>query len=119
MAQDPLSRVFAALADPTRRDILMRLRDGARSVGDLAEPYDMSMPAVSKHLRVLEAAGLIERRRDAQRRESVLRPDALAPAADWVQAAALVWQNRLDRLETHLRASANSATPVVSKGPPS
>jgi DNA-binding transcriptional ArsR family regulator len=103
MATDPLSTTFAALADPTRRAILARLLTGERSVGDLAEPFDMSLPAVSKHLRVLERAGLIARGRDAQRRPCRIEAGPLKQVVDWAEQYRHVWEERLDRLDEYLR----------------
>jgi DNA-binding transcriptional ArsR family regulator len=100
---DPLDATFAALADPTRRAILARLASGERSVSELAEPFEMSLPAVSKHLRVLERAGLIARRRDAQRRPCRLDAGPLKDVADWAERYRHVWEDRLDRLGTYLQ----------------
>ena len=102
MAMDQLSSTFAALADPTRRAILARLATGECSVTELAEPFDMSMPAVSKHLRVLERAGLIARRREAQWRPCRLEPGPLKDVADWAERYRSIWEQRLDRLEAYL-----------------
>jgi DNA-binding transcriptional ArsR family regulator len=100
---DQLSTTFAALADPTRRAILARLASGECSVTELAEPFEMSMPAVSKHLRVLERAGLIERRRSAQLRPSRLRAVALKDAAEWLDTYRAFWEAGFDRMEQRLR----------------
>ena len=102
MAIDHLSSTFAALADPTRRAILARLATGECSVTELAEPFEMSMPAVSKHLRVLEKAGLIARRREAQRRPCRLEPGPLKDVADWAERYRSIWEQRFDRLEAFL-----------------
>ena len=102
MPPDTLSATFAALADPTRRAILSRLLTGERSVSELAEPFDMSLPAVSKHLRVLERAGLIGRRRDAQWRHCRLEPGPLKDVADWAERYRHIWEQRLDRLDAYL-----------------
>src|SRR6187200_1422390 len=102
MVTDHLSTTFAALADPTRRAILARLATGERSVGELAEPFDMSLPAVSKHLKVLERAGLITRGRDAQWRPCRLEPRPLKGAADWLEHYRVFWEQSLDRLEGYL-----------------
>ncbi len=102
MAIDHLSSTFAALADPTRRAILARLATGECSVTELAEPFEMSMPAVSKHLRVLEKAGLIARRREAQRRPCRLEPGPLKDVADWAERYRSIWEQRFDRLEAYL-----------------
>jgi DNA-binding transcriptional ArsR family regulator len=103
MATDQLSTTFAALADPTRRAILARLATGEYSVTELAEPFEMSMPAVSKHLRVLERAGLIVRGREAQWRPCRLEPAPLKQVADWAERYRAIWEQRLDRLETYLQ----------------
>jgi DNA-binding transcriptional ArsR family regulator len=103
MAVDQLSTTFAALADPTRRAILARLASGECSVTELAEPFDMSMPAVSKHLRVLERAGLIARGREAQWRPCRLQPAPLKEVADWAERYRAIWEQRLDRLDTYLQ----------------
>ena len=102
MPFDQLSTTFAALADPTRRAILARLASGECSVTELAEPFEMSMPAVSKHLRVLEKAGLIARRREAQRRPCRLEPGPLKDVADWAERYRSIWEQRFDRLEAYL-----------------
>jgi DNA-binding transcriptional ArsR family regulator len=103
MATDQLSTTFAALADPTRRAILARLATGECSVTELAEPFDMSLPAVSKHLGVLERAGLIARGRDAQWRPCRLEPGPLKEVADWAERYRVIWEQRFDRLDTYLR----------------
>jgi DNA-binding transcriptional ArsR family regulator len=100
---DPLSTTFAALADPTRRAILARLASGECSVTELAEPFEMSMPAVSKHLRVLERAGLIARRREAQWRPCRIEAGPLKEVADWTEHYRSTWEDRLDRLDTYLQ----------------
>jgi DNA-binding transcriptional ArsR family regulator len=97
-----LNTTFTALADPTRRAILARLAAGERSVSDLAKPFDMSLPAISKHLKVLERAGLIVRRRDAQRRPCRLQAEPLKEAARWIEDYRHLWEERLDRLEAYL-----------------
>ena len=102
MATDHLTATFAALADPTRRAILARLSTGQCSVTELAEPFDMSLPAVSKHLRVLERPGLIARGREAQWRPCRLRPAPLKEVSDWVEHYRWLWEQRLDRLDTYL-----------------
>jgi DNA-binding transcriptional ArsR family regulator len=103
MPADQLSATFAALADPTRRAILARLVSGECSVTELAEPFDMSMPAVSKHLRVLEHAGLIARGREAQWRPCRIEAAPLEQAADWIEQYRHVWEARLDRLGDYLQ----------------
>jgi len=103
MQADRLSATFAALADPTRRAILARLALGEASVTELAEPFDMSFPAVSKHLKVLERAGLIARGRHAQWRPCRIEPKALKGVDDWLGRYRLLWEERLDRLDHYLR----------------
>ncbi|HTN04359.1 ArsR/SmtB family transcription factor [Planctellipticum variicoloris] len=102
-ATDSLSAVFAALADPTRRAILARVAEGEASVTELAKPFKMSLPAVSKHLKVLERAGLIARGREAQWRPCRLEAKPLQEVADWVGQYRQFWEERLDRLEDYLR----------------
>ena len=101
---DQLSVVFGALADPTRRAILARLASGEATVTELAAPFAMSMPAVSKHLKVLERAGLISRGRSAQWRPCRLEAAPLADVAEWVQTYRRFWEGSFDRLDEHLRA---------------
>jgi DNA-binding transcriptional ArsR family regulator len=103
MNTDQLSATFAALADPTRRAILARLASGECSVTELAAPFDMSMPAVSKHLRVLERARLITRGREAQWRPCRLEPAPLKEVCDWAERYRAIWQQRFDRLDTYLQ----------------
>jgi DNA-binding transcriptional ArsR family regulator len=103
MPADHLSTTFAALADPTRRAILARLSSGAVSVTDLAEPFDMSLPAVSKHLKVLERAGLITRSRDAQWRPCSLEGARLKEVSDWLEHYRRFWEQSFDRLDEYLR----------------
>ena len=103
MPADHLSTTFAALADPTRRAILARLLSGECSVTELADPFDMSLPAVSKHLRVLERAGLITRRREAQWRHCRVDAGPLKDVADWTEHYRHLWEARLDRLDTYLQ----------------
>lgn len=100
---DQLSATFAALADPTRRAILAKLTAGEASVTALAEPFDMSMPAISKHLKVLERAGLIARSRDAQWRPCHLEPAPLKEVADWIEHYREFWEQSFDRLDAYLR----------------
>lgn len=102
MSPDRLSLTFAALADPTRRAILARLTTGQVSVTELAEPHDMSLPAISKHLRVLERSGLIERSRDAQWRPCKLKAAPIKEAVDWMEQYRQHWEQSLDRLEEYL-----------------
>ena len=103
MSLDQLSATFAALADPTRRAILARLTSGEASVTELAEPFDMSMPAISKHLKVLERAGLVARSRDAQWRPCRLEPAPLKEIATWVESYRRFWDESFDRLDEYLR----------------
>jgi DNA-binding transcriptional ArsR family regulator len=109
MATDQLSTTFAALADPTRRAILARLADGEATVNELARPFPISVQAVSKHLRVLEHAGLIERGRTAQLRPSRLRGAALKEAADWLDDYRGFWEASFDRLDRRLQSDENRA----------
>jgi DNA-binding transcriptional ArsR family regulator len=109
MATDQLSTTFAALADPTRRAILARLADGEATVNELARPFPISVQAVSKHLRVLEHAGLIERGRTAQLRPSRLRGAALKQAADWLDDYRGFWEAGFDRLDRRLQSDDNRA----------
>jgi len=103
MSPDSLSITFAALADPTRRAILARLASGTASVTELAEPFNMSMPAISKHLKVLENASLIERGREAQWRPCQLAAEPLKDAADWLEHYRPFWEQSFDRLNKYLR----------------
>jgi DNA-binding transcriptional ArsR family regulator len=100
---DQLSTTFAALADPTRRAILARLAEGEATVNELAEPFPMTLQAVSKHLKVLERAGLVARDRRAQLRPSRLQGEALKDAADWLARYRAFWDGSFDRLDDHLR----------------
>jgi DNA-binding transcriptional ArsR family regulator len=103
MQPDRLSSTFAALADPTRRAILARLALGQASVKDLSSPFDMTQPAISKHLRVLERAGLIEQGRNAQWRPRRLRAEPLREVADWVSQYRRHWEDSFERLDAYLR----------------
>ena len=103
MPADRLSATFAALSDPTRRAILARLASGETSVTELAEPFDMSLPAVSKHLKVLERAGLILRGREAQWRPCRIEPRALKEVDDWLERYRRFWEQSFDRLDDYLR----------------
>ena len=105
---DPLSQTFSALADPTRRAILARLASGAATVGELAEPFEMSLPAVSRHLKVLIDAGLIERHVDAQWRRCELRGEGMRAAADWIEFYRRFWETQFDRLDAFLKRTAPS-----------
>src|SRR6266704_2916765 len=102
-ASDPVSTTFAALADPTRRAILARLASGEASVTELAEPFQMSLPAVSKHLKVLERAGLISRSRDAQWRPCRLQAGPLKDADEWIERYRRHWEESFDRLDSYLQ----------------
>jgi DNA-binding transcriptional ArsR family regulator len=100
---DQLSQTFSALADPTRRAILSRLSRGEQSVMELAKPFDMSLPGISKHLKVLERAGLIQRGREAQWRPCKLKADRLKEVAEWVESYRKFWEESFDRLEVYLQ----------------
>jgi len=100
---DPLSATFAALADPTRRAILARLATGEATVTELAAPFDLSLPAISKHLKVLQRAGLIEQGRQAQWRPCRLKPERLHEVADWIGQYRRHWEESFDRLDDYLR----------------
>jgi DNA-binding transcriptional ArsR family regulator len=109
MPADQLSATFAALADPTRRAILARLAEGDATVKELAAPFSVSLPAISRHLKVLERAGLIERGRAAQARPSSLRVEPLDHATEWMEIRRATWERRMDRLDRHLEE--------IQKGP--
>ena len=111
MATDRLSVIFAALADPTRRAILARLTEGDATVTELAEPFDISLPAISRHLKVLEAAGLISRSRSAQWRTSSLEVAPLQEATEWMERYRRFWDTNLDRLDAHLKALQQQQAP--------
>jgi DNA-binding transcriptional ArsR family regulator len=102
-AADRLSLTFAALADPTRRRILASLCSGETCVTDLAQPFSMTLPAITRHLKVLEKAGLITRRRDAQWRPCQLRAEPLKDAGEWIESYRRFWERRFDRLDSYLR----------------
>jgi DNA-binding transcriptional ArsR family regulator len=102
MKTEELDKTFAALADPTRRAILERLMEGDATVAEIGRPFDMSMPAISKHLKVLEHAGLISRDREAQKRPSHLEVERLREATEWMERYRQIWEARLDRLEVQL-----------------
>src|SRR5450432_272674 len=110
-APDRFDVVFAALSDSTRRSIVLRLADGEATVLELAEPFPISLPAISRHLKVLEHAGLISRGRDGQRRPCRLRAEPLAEIAAWATHTHAAWEQRLDRLDSHLRRSRSRPTP--------
>ena len=111
MTADHLSATFAALADPTRRAILARVATGETSVSELARPFDMSLPAISKHLKVLERAGLILRGREAQWRPCRLKAEPLKDAARWIDSYRQHWEHRLDRLDAYLHELHAKGTP--------
>ena len=115
LSSDRLSLTFAALADPTRRAILARLTSGQASVTDLAEPHAMSLPAISKHLRVLERSGLIERSRDAQWRPCRLKAEPMKQAVDWLENYRRHWEESFDRLEAYLQELQAKKTPTSKK----
>ncbi len=106
-APDRFDVVFAALSDPTRRSIVRRLADGEATVLELAEPFPISLPAISRHLKVLEQAGLISRSRDGQRRPCRLRPEPLVEIAAWAEHTRAAWEQRLDRLDAHLQIASD------------
>jgi DNA-binding transcriptional ArsR family regulator len=120
MAPDRFDVVFAALSDPTRRSIVGRLAAGEATVLELAEPFPISLPAISRHLKVLEQAGLISRGRDGQRRPCRLRPEPLVEIAAWAEHTRAAWEQRLDRLDAHLRRASDrpaSPSPSTSEKP--
>lgn len=112
-----LSAVFGALADPTRRAILARLSQGDAPVKDLAEPFELSGPAITKHLKVLERAGLISRSRDGQQRPCRLEPRALEPAADWMEQFRAMWEDQLDRLDEYLKSLGHPEKKTTGRKP--
>jgi len=118
VATDHLSATYAALADPTRRAILARLALGEASVTELAQPFQMSMPAVSKHLKVLERAGLIARGREAQWRPCRLQPEPLKDAAAWLEHYRRFWDERFERLKSYLAEVQQKAAAAPEKGSP-
>ena len=115
MAADQLSSTFAALADPTRRAILSRLTSGEASVTELAEPFDMSLPAVTKHLKVLQRAGLITQSREAQWRPCRLEAKPMREAAEWMEPYRQHWEQRFDRLHEYLREVTHKGARRVRK----
>ncbi|QDU53834.1 ArsR/SmtB family transcription factor [Aeoliella mucimassa] len=115
MVTDSLSSTFSALADPTRREILLHLASGEATVNELAEPFELSLPAISKHLKVLERAGLIERTRDAQRRPCKLDPAPLKVASDWIAQYRQMWEDRFDRLDDYLQELQKAKQPPRKK----
>jgi DNA-binding transcriptional ArsR family regulator len=114
--EDELSRTFAALADPTRRAMLARLAQGEATVNELAEPFDMSLQAISKHLKVLERAGLITRGRAAQWRPSRLEVAPLENATDWIERYREIWRDRFDRLDEEIQRLKTESEQQPSKG---
>jgi DNA-binding transcriptional ArsR family regulator len=108
MTVDSLSNTFAALADPTRRAILVRLSKGEATVNQLAEPFDISLQAVSKHIKVLETAGLVSRGREAQFRPCYFEPEPFEVAADWIVRNRQIWTERFDQLDRHLKRMAHN-----------
>ncbi|MCX7312232.1 MAG: metalloregulator ArsR/SmtB family transcription factor [Hyphomicrobiales bacterium] len=116
MPVDRLSATFSALADPTRRAILARLALGETSVSELAEPFKISLPAVSRHLKVLEGAGLIARSREAQWRPCRIEPQALKGVDDWLEEYRMLWEQRLDRLEDYLRTLTGGDSEKKTRG---
>jgi DNA-binding transcriptional ArsR family regulator len=116
IAVDRLSATLSALADPTRRAILARLMVGETAVGELARPFDMTPPAITKHLKVLERAGLIARGREAQRRPCRLKAAPLREVAEWVSAYRQFWEQRLDRLEAYLQKAQATGRQPPRKG---
>src|SRR5437879_5962596 len=117
VAEDRLDATFTALADPTRRAIVARLAQGDATVNELAAPFDMSLPGVSKHLKMLERCGLISRTRHAQFRPCHLEADALDLAVSWIEENRRIWTERFDKLDRHLR-DIQQALPPTEKGEP-
>ncbi|HEY2042036.1 MAG TPA: metalloregulator ArsR/SmtB family transcription factor [Jatrophihabitans sp.] len=111
MSEDRLDATFAALADPTRRAIVARLADGDATVNELASPFDMSLPGISKHLKVLERCGLITRSRHAQFRPCHLEHEALDAAVGWIETSRRTWSERFDKLDDHLRQIQRTSAP--------
>ena len=118
MPTDRLSTIFAALADPTRRAILARLADGDATVTQLAEPFSISLPAISRHLKVLEHAGLISRSRTAQWRSSSLQVEPLREATAWMERYRQFWATNFDRLDAHLQRVQHSQSAAPPSAPP-
>jgi DNA-binding transcriptional ArsR family regulator len=115
MVQAQLDATFTALADPTRRSILTRLAAGDATVNELAEPFDLSLPAISKHLKVLERCGLISRTRRAQFRPCHLEEGALAAAGDWIEESRQIWKDRFDQLDDYLTSLQDNSRDRGSK----
>ncbi len=111
MSIDQLDRTFAALADPIRRSILTRLAEGEATVGQLAEPFAVSLPAISRHLKVLERAGLVSRGREAQWRPTRMQAEPLDEAIEWMRSRRQLWEQRMDRLDAHLGRTADEEKP--------
>jgi len=109
---DALSTTFAALADPTRRSLLERLAQGDATVNELAAPHEMSLQAVSRHLQILEHAGLVSKRRDGRQRPCHAELDAITPAIEWLDTQHQCWSDRLDRLGDHLRRLQRATSPT-------
>jgi DNA-binding transcriptional ArsR family regulator len=118
MDRDQLSTTFAALSDPTRRAILERLAEGESTVGELAEPFAMSLPAISKHLSVLERAGLVSKSRDGQRRTCRITASPLKDANGWLDDYRRHWEGNLDRLDTYLTRIQGSSDPAPDEEKP-
>jgi DNA-binding transcriptional ArsR family regulator len=117
VALDQLDATFAALADPTRRAIVARLASGDATVNELAEPFAMSLPGISKHLKVLQRCGLITRSRSAQFRPCHLERAALDSAASWIEESRRIWSERFDKLDAHLRDIQRTPDPTPAKEP--
>lgn len=115
---DPLSAVFLALADPTRRAMIQALSKGERTLTELASPFQISLPAVTKHLRILERAGLIRRSQQAQRKPCSLQAQPLKEAVDWIEQYRVEWEARLDRLDAFVMAMHAAQTPPTPEGDP-
>ncbi|MBC7956656.1 MAG: helix-turn-helix transcriptional regulator [Cytophagales bacterium] len=116
MSPDSLNKAFAALADPTRRAIVARLASGEATVNELAEPFDMTQPSISKHIKVLERAGLVSRGRAAQTRPCRLEAEPLKELASWVEAYRSIWEHSFDRLDAYLQSAAPNTAPRITKG---
>jgi DNA-binding transcriptional ArsR family regulator len=118
MAADQLDATFTALADPTRREIVARLAHGDATVNELAAPFDMTLPGISKHLKVLERSGLISRTRRAQFRPCHLEREAFDAAVDWMEQNRRVWTERFDKLDDHLRGIQHEDSAPTEEGTP-
>ena len=119
MSAPHLTQIFSALSDPTRRAILARLSEGEAPVKELAAPFELSGPAITKHLKVLERAGLISRSREGQLRPCRLEPKALEPAAEWIEQYRAMWEERFDRLDAYLKSVAAAAPSPAAPSPAS